>query len=113
MTDREERIAANEALFREVNERVQEVVPDPEATEADVIEFLCECGDADCTAVVSVSLGKYESVRAEPTHFLVLPGHEVPDVERVVDETDRYSVVEKHEEEAEIARKTDPRSKAP
>jgi hypothetical protein len=101
-------VAKNEALFRQVNERIEDVneTLDRETPS----DFLCECGDDDCTAPVSVTLAEYEEVRSDPSHFLVAKGHDVIDVERVVKETDRYQVVEKFSGEAgRIAVETDPR----
>jgi hypothetical protein len=45
-----------------------------------------------------VSPGEYERVRREPTPFFVLPGHEMPDVEDLVERHETYLVVEKREE---------------
>lgn len=104
---RKDQIARNEALFREVNERVQEVSRG-RATEA--TEFVCECGDADCTETVSLRDEEYERLRADPLLFAVVPGHVIPDVETIVVRSDGYDVVRKHEEEASIVRRTDPRS---
>jgi hypothetical protein len=42
-----------------------------------------------------VSLDVYESVRANPRRFIVKPGHERRELERVVDARDGYLVVEK------------------
>ena len=51
-----------------------------------------------------------EQVRAEPTHFLVVPGHELPEVETVVRREDRFWVVRKDAgEPEELAIETDPR----
>jgi len=108
MGEREERIVRNEALFREVNERIHDVPPEGPAPEQS--GFLCECGDAACTETVMLSLDEYENVRSDPTTFAVLRTHVAPDVEDVVAETDRFVVVRKHPEEAVIARETDPRS---
>jgi hypothetical protein len=47
---------------------------------------------------VQLSLKDYERLRSEPTHFGVIPGHELPDVERVVERHDHYFVVEKEGE---------------
>jgi hypothetical protein len=58
-------------------------------------EFVCECSDPDCTHRVSASLAEYEQVREEPTTFLVLPGHEEDDIERVVSDRGRFRVVDK------------------
>jgi hypothetical protein len=109
MTSREERLAKNESLFRGVNERVRDVrlgTSDPE----ELISFVCECGREDCVAEVELTMAEYEALRSVPTQFALKPGHELPEVERVLTETGRYSIVEKHEEEAMIARRSDPRS---
>jgi hypothetical protein len=101
-------MAKNEALFRQVNERIEEVNENLGA--GSYSDFLCECGDDDCTAPVSMTIAEYEEVRSEPTHFAIANGHEVVDVERVVEKNDRFSVVEKLAGEAgRIAVETDPR----
>jgi hypothetical protein len=105
MGAREERLGKNEAVFREVNERIRDVSAAP--AEA---EFLCECADATCTAAVAMSLVEYELVRGDPLHFLVLPGHELEDVEDVVDRGDGFTVVRKRDGAAQVAAATDPRS---
>jgi hypothetical protein len=106
---REERVARNEALFREVNEQIKQVNEDtPAGSEAD---FVCECGDPDCTDPVSLTLVEYEEVRRDATHFAVLPGHVVPDVEVVIARNDRFAVVKKNDPQAaRIAVREDPRS---
>ena len=106
---REERVARNEALFREVNERIKQVNEErPAASETD---FVCECGDPECTAPVSLTLVEYEEVRGDATHFAVLPGHLVPEVEVVVASNDRFAVVRKNAPQAaRIAVREDPRS---
>jgi hypothetical protein len=103
---REIRIARNEALFREVNERVQEINPH---TSNGRIDFLCECGDETCTESISLSQGEYERLRSDPLTFGVKPGHAIPDVEHIVAEDERFHTVRKDEEEGRIARATDPR----
>jgi hypothetical protein len=90
--DREERIIENEKLFREVNERVAQLQggfsgPDP--------EWVCECGDETCFEKVPVSIEEYEQVRQRGDWFVILPGHEKLDVERVVRENRSFLVVEK------------------
>jgi hypothetical protein len=106
MSDREERLGKNEAVFREVNERIREVTIVPAET-----QFLCECADASCTAPVSMTLSAYEGVRTNPRHFLIVPGHEVLEVEDVVEEHEAFTVVRKKAGDAAgIAIATDPRS---
>jgi hypothetical protein len=98
----------NEALFREVNERIEDVgtalAPDDEP-----MEFLCECDDRECVEKVSATRAEYEAIRAVGTQFFVLPGHEDPSVEHVVQQTERFLVVEKEGEAANEAEESDPR----
>ena len=89
MDPRTERVGKNEAVFREVNERINDV------TREDAAEYLCECGNATCTETIQMTVAEYEGVRADPTHFAVLPGHEIPDVEDVVARNERFLVVRK------------------
>ena len=106
MGSREERLGKNEALFREVNERIRDIT-----TWDSGVEFLCECGDPDCTQPIVMSVEEYEAVRSRSTRFLVVAGHDAPDVERVVDRTDRFAVVEKLPgAPTTIAVETDPRT---
>jgi hypothetical protein len=111
VTEREARLAKNEALFRGVNERVKDVKGElGEAGSEGKIDFICECGRGDCVAQVRLGLGEYEEVRGNPAQFIVKAGHETILVERVVREGDGYVVVEKDPEEAAVARETDSRA---
>jgi hypothetical protein len=105
MDDRQQRIVRNEALFREVNERIEQVA-DTSAT-----EFLCECGDAGCASPIRMTLSDYEHVRANGNRFVVVPSHELAEIERVVEGRDGYLVVEKNPgPPAVLAKATDPRT---
>jgi hypothetical protein len=103
-----ERRATTEALFRDVNERIAEST---ERFDAEETDFICECADSSCTHRVEASLAEYEEVRAEPTTFLLAPGHEQKDIERVVSDRGRFRIVEKVQS---VVRRTvvrlDPRS---
>jgi hypothetical protein len=106
---RQERAARNQSLFRGVNESLEEAMRDLPIAQ----DFLCECADSDCNAMVSLSVSEYERVRGVPTHFAIAPGHELAEVERVVERADeRYTVVEKIGKAAEVARLLDPRHRA-
>jgi hypothetical protein len=105
---RSETLARNESLFREVNERIEEVSWN--AGLGDRFEILCECGRRDCLEPLRVLRSEYESVRAEPDRFLVAPGHEHEDMERVVTRTDRFEIVEKLGRAAVVAAAADPRA---
>jgi hypothetical protein len=88
--------ARTEAIFREVNEAIAKTAVSFDASEAD---FVCECADPDCAHRVTASLESYEQVRSDGTHFMLVPGHEEPSVERVIDRTPAtYWVVEKFSE---------------
>ena len=108
---REERFAANEALFREVNERVAELASQYVGSETGgTVDFTCECGRAECSETIMVTIVEYEAIRAQATHVGVVPQHEQPEIESVIERHPRSFVVEKRQQDAqEIARETDPR----
>jgi len=98
MTDRSERIGLNEALFREVNERIDRLQGDLGGVPS--FEIVCECGDAGCIERFSITDGDYEALRRDVHCFAVIPGHERPDVERTIDRRESYLVVEKTDPDA-------------
>jgi hypothetical protein len=101
--------ARNEELFRTVNERIEAVSQELPGTEPN-LDFLCECDQIDCLAKINATLQEYESVRAVPTHFIVLPAHVDHTVEHVVVvANDRFVVVEKEGSAARDAEEHDPR----
>jgi hypothetical protein len=102
----EERAARNEALFREVNERIAEL----DLATGGTAEFVCECSDANCTERIEVPLGTYERLRNDPYQFLVVPGHEQTELEHVVEHGKGFAVVRKDTPTTmRVAAKTDPR----
>jgi hypothetical protein len=102
-----EQIAKTEALFRNVNEEISDASG---RFEADVGEFVCECGDPTCTEHVEVPLDEYEDVRRHATRFVVRPGHVKGPVEQIVERKRRYTVVEKVDRVvAAIAKRLNPR----
>jgi hypothetical protein len=108
--ERARRIGHNEALFREINERIEDMNAAFGAV-TDSMSVVCECGDAACTEQVEIDMALYEHVRADPTHFIIVPGHEITNVEEVVEEHPTFSVVRKRPGgAAELARTTDPRA---
>jgi hypothetical protein len=110
MSERESRLALNEAMFRDVNERVEDMTK-TFASDTGTFEIVCECADAACTERLSVATGVYERARSDATHFLLSPGHEDATFERVVETFDSYVVVEKEGRDVErVVEQTDPRS---
>jgi hypothetical protein len=106
MRSREERLAANEALFREVNERVSDI---GERFGLDTLHVVCECVKSDCTEGFEMTTGDYEALRSSGTTFAVVPEHEQLDVEKVVGRHDSYLIVEKIGAGAQVAEDLDPR----
>jgi 23S rRNA A1618 N6-methylase RlmF len=90
--DRKTRIEENEKLFREVNERVEQI---ENRFGGESPQWVCECGDETCFEKLTVPLDEYHAVRARDNWFLIMPGHEKLDVEKIVDERGAYLVVEK------------------
>lgn len=102
--------ARNEILFREVNERVEEINDrlDGRSDEPGMI-FVCECGNTDCHEQITMARTQYEALRGNPLHFAVLPGHEDMRIARVVEKHQGFLVAEKKGEAAELAIEEDPR----
>jgi hypothetical protein len=105
---KDEAKARNEELFRTVNEEIEAISQTIPAT-APTMDFLCECDHLDCQGKVNATRAEYEAVRAEPTHFIVLPAHVDPFVEHVVSSGERFVVVEKQGAAARDAEENDPR----
>ena len=58
-------------------------------------DFVCECSDSSCVDQILLTPAEYADVRAHPTRFFVVPGHEREDNKRIVQQTDRFVVIEK------------------
>jgi len=101
----EQRAARNEALFREVNENIARLEERhaPTSTEP---AFICECANERCTEQFAVALDIYQRVRGASRRFFVLPGHQDPQLERVVETHHAYLIIEKTGEAGEIAERT-------
>jgi len=101
------RAAKNQSLFRDVNERIEELSEKFDARA--MVSFVCECALKDCVERLEMTHGEYEVLRRVPTHFAVKSGHEIEGVEEIVDYTHRYVVVEKLGVGGLRALKLDPR----
>jgi hypothetical protein len=107
VAEQEKRLALNEALFREINERLEARIPVAVAGD-ERLAVLCECADADCTERIPITPGEYEAVRSDPRQFVVVPGHECVNVENVVSSNDRFEIVRKTGVAGEFAELLDP-----
>jgi hypothetical protein len=89
-----------------VNERVLDV----RGEELPTTDFLCECGNLDCIESVPLTRNEYERVRANASLFVIAPGHAIPQVETIVESSERFQVALKDPEERRISEATDPRA---
>ncbi len=89
----------NEAGFRRVNEAIQAGRSDA----GTAVDLICECGRLGCTEHITVSGDTYTAVRTDPRRFMIVPGHEVPEAERVVATHAGYLIVEKTGEAGDVA----------
>ena len=87
------RLAQREGLLRALNERISRLTWEDLHFDGP-IEFVCECSRPGCWQSVELTRDEYEAIRGRPGHFLLLPGHEVEGVDRVVEQHERYVVVE-------------------
>jgi hypothetical protein len=91
------KLAMNESAFRASNERLRRAAASHRFEERQGVPFLCECADPGCREIVMLSLEQYEKVRAHPSRFLLVAGHEdaEAELERIVEAERGYAIVEK------------------
>ncbi len=90
--DRELRAAQNQMLFRSVNDRIRELGESSVAP----AEFACECADDTCVEKIPLTRQQFVAIESDPNRFIVLRGHELPEVEDVVAERDGFLIVSMH-----------------
>jgi hypothetical protein len=106
---RDARKGANEAWFREVNERLEGRAAGKPSADG-TFEIVCECAREECTERIEISFADYEEVRRSPIRFVVVIGHVDPDCEQGVRSTTAYQVVEKFGDAGDLARIENPRN---
>ena len=95
MTSREERMAQNEAASREANEDVEGTHQiDPPGRR---IQIVCECALDGCGRVIAITMAEYRQIRGDPRQFAIVAEHFIGDIERIVSENDRFTVVAKRQ----------------
>jgi hypothetical protein len=109
MSDWRDTEVRNEARSRDRNEWIEDirsVMGDGAATDV----YVCECGDATCAERINLTRPEYEAVRGYSTRFAIAVDHENPEIDQLVSEGGRFSVVQKIAgRPARIARQTDHR----
>ncbi len=93
------RLVHNEVIFRSVNEQVLALEERFGSREGG---FVCECADTGCLETVFLRLDEYERTHDDPRRFVVVPGHERPEIENVVERHPYYLVVQKKDPAPQI-----------
>ena len=101
--DSRKRVAMNEATFRRINDGIRNDRPIRR------IAFVCECGRLGCNQLIELDRSEYEAVRSDAHRFAVVPGHEIPEVEDVVERHEAYMVIQKHRDTWDVVEGSDPR----
>ena len=103
------RLADNEVLFREVNERVNEQA-EGHGDDGHVYAYFCECSRPDCLERVHHTTAEYELIRADGARFILVSGHQIDEIENVVARLQKSVVVEKQGVAGQRAAALDPRA---
>ena len=104
-----EEAAEVQSLFRQVNERIEDL-NEVFGSMIPVAEWVCECADSSCIERIEMPISAYEAIRANSRRFPIVPGHELPEVETVVEVHPGYVVVEKFGPGGDVAARNDPRA---
>lgn len=110
MDDAARRAGETEIVYRAVNEKIEDL-NEAFGTLTDTMTIVCECAEPACAEQIVLGVPTYERVRSDPTLFVLLPAHEMPEVEHVVERHSRYIVVRKDPGEPQrLAVEHDPRA---
>lgn len=124
-TKSERRLAENEVIFRQINQQVHsgfektnriaredrqpEYITNPKENDAP-LHFYCECADEKCAGRVLINLYEYNKIHEQNNRFVIMPGHEVASIEKVIVRNDNYEVVQKNVEPPKSANTLHPSS---
>ena len=107
--DWRDRAARNEEIYRNVNERIEDTARQHGFDQE--LEFHCECADVECFETIEMRPEAYDRIAADPARFVVAPKHEDEELEKVIERTSRYLVVEKTGEARKQIERDHPRSR--
>ena len=104
----ESKAAENEAIFRDSNQKIAKGFSELKGMAQEEghldwvldmdqpVDFYCECSDENCRKRITQKPSDYLNIRKNSSQFILLPGHNIPEIERVVESADNYIVVEKY-----------------
>ncbi len=102
-----QRLAENEVVFRRSNEQVQHKLQELQAEaeeegypstlleESTSLYFYCECSDENCRDRIVMKPDKYQKIHSDRAQFIIIPGHQVASIEKIVTKKPNYAVVKK------------------
>lgn len=85
---------ANQDVFRRANERLLAAVND-RVDGSRPIPFICECLDPTCRSTVQLTIEQFRDLRTTDKRYAVVSGHPLLDGERILEEDDGVTIVEK------------------
>ncbi len=102
-SERELGAAQNQMAFRSVNERIKELGTQPNSP-GDELDFACECADHACVEKIRLSALQFLAIESEQNQFIVLRGHQLPEVKDVIAEREGFLIVSKRGAGAEFVK---------
>jgi hypothetical protein len=90
-------------MYRAVNREIERASEELGESPQDQLTVVCECGQDGCSHTVDLTLAEYDQAHEQRDRFVVAPGHEDEQLERVVERNERYLVVDKFGEAERIA----------
>lgn len=95
MPSEDDRVVRNEGLVREVNVHIANLEETMGSLD-ELLPLLCECAKRGCMVPLKVDRRTFDAVRENPLRFIVVPGHERPEIETVIERRPGYLIVEQH-----------------
>ena len=89
------RLTENEVIFRSVNQDAQKAVSKTLGNEM-TLRFYCECSSITCKKRFKLSVKEYKRIHENDHRFVILPGHEISRIEKIIKEEGAYTIVEKY-----------------
>jgi redox-regulated HSP33 family molecular chaperone len=104
----EKRWAENEVVFRQANERVIKNISSvkdiaEEDGQQEFVEgmdeipllFYCECSNENCRERISITPKEYVKQHRSRSQFILISGHHIAQIERILKDYGKYIIVEK------------------
>jgi hypothetical protein len=90
--------AANEQVFKDHNDWLKKNLFElfrRGHNEDFQIHFVCECSDTSCEQRVDLTVEEYNKLRSMERCFVVIKGHQQPDIEQTIGSNNLFEIVQK------------------